>query len=589
MPSFRSLLVIIAFILMSSTSTVDAQQRKVNLRVLETTDVHGNFFPYNFITKQPWGGSMARVSTYVDSLRMELGPERIITVDNGDILQGQPTVYYYNYINSTVPHIADEVLKFIGYDVATIGNHDIETGHGVYDRFVSTAPVPVLGANVIEKASGKPYLTPYTVIERDGAKIAFLGLLTAAIPSWLPNNLWEGLEFEDMETAARKWIPIIQQKENPDVIIGLFHSGADESKKSGNYIENASLTIAKRVPGFDAILYGHDHKRHEELVTNVNGESVVVLNPANNAMAVADLEIDLVYDGDKLTDKKLKGRVVDVENLQPNPSYMARFQSQYQEVKEFTEESIGKSAGEFSSREAYFGPSAFMTLLHRLQLDITGADVSFAAPLSFDARIAPGEVTMSDMFTLYKYENMLYTMELTGQEILDYLEMSYDIWINTLNGRQGEHLLKFADNNPTPQNNYLKNPTYNFDSAGGINYTVDVSKPKGKRVKITGFSDGRKFNLKKKYKVAMNSYRGNGGGNHLTEGAGIPASELTGRVIKATDRDLRYYLIKEVKKGGTLVPIVDNNWRFIPDKYVQPAVELDKQLLFSPLSSSNQK
>lgn len=576
-------------LLLMSVCFLGAQQRTVNLRILETTDVHGNFFPYNFITRQPWGGSLARVSTYVDSLRMAVGPENVITLDNGDLLQGQPTVYYYNFIDTSSPHIADEVFRFIGYDAATIGNHDIETGHDVYDRVVAQAPMEILGANVIEKASGKPYFKPYTVIERDGAKVAVLGLLTAAIPAWLPETLWEGLEFEDMEESARKWIDIIRRDENLDVIIGLFHSGADINKKAGPYVENASLQIARRVPGFDAVLYGHDHRRYEEMVINTEGKPVVVLNPANNAMAVADLDVTLTYDGNKLVDKKVKGRIADVENLEPNPAYMARFAPQYQAVEKFTTQRIGNARGEFSTRDAFFGPSAFMSLLHRLQLEISGADISFAAPLSFDARIAPGSVTMSDMFTLYKYENMLYTMEMTGQEILDYLEMSYDLWINTLDGRKGEHLIKFAEVNPTPQNNYLKNPSYNFDSAAGINYTVDVSKPKGKRIKISRLSDGRKFNLKDRYKVAMNSYRANGGGNHLTEGAGIPASELPRRVVNATDKDLRYYLIERIEKEGDIVPTVDNNWQFVPEKYVAPAVALDRQILFSPLSSTNQK
>lgn len=239
---------------------------------------------------------------------------------------------------------------------------------------------------------------------------------------------------------------------------GFFHSGADSNKKSGDYVENASLQVARRVPGFDAVLYGHDHRRHEEMLINTEGKPVIVLNPANNAMAVADLDVTLTYDGSRLKDKKVKGRVVDVDALQPNPAYMARFGSQYQEIERFTNQHLGTATGEFSTRDSYFGPSAFMSLLHRLQLEISGADISFAAPLSFDARIAPGSVTMSDMFTLYKYENMLYTMELTGQEILDYLEMSYDLWINTLDGRNGEHLIKFSDPNPTLRTIISKTP-----------------------------------------------------------------------------------------------------------------------------------
>ena len=113
-------------------------------------------------------------------------------------------------------------------------------------------------------------------------------------------------------------------------------------------------------------------------------------------------------------------------------------------VSEFVNQKIGMATGDFSVRDAYFGPSAFMQLLHELQLGITGADISFAAPLSFDAIIRKGNLRMSDMFTLYKYENMLYTMALTGKEIKDYMEMSYSLWTDTMTGDSGDHLLLFA-------------------------------------------------------------------------------------------------------------------------------------------------
>ena len=67
-----------------------------------------------------------------------------------------------------------------------------------------------------------------------------------------------------------------------------------------------------------------------------------------------------------------------------------------------------------------------------MQLDISGADISFAAPLSFDAEIKKGDIRVSDMFNLYKYENMLYVMKLSGKEIKDFLEESYYMWTNRM-------------------------------------------------------------------------------------------------------------------------------------------------------------
>ena len=198
-------------------------------------------------------------------------------------------------------------------------------------------------------------------------------------------------------------------------------------------------------------------------------------------------------------------------------------------------------------------------MIHSIQLEITRADISFAAPLSFDVQIPEGPITVGDMFKLYRFENMLYTMTLSGEEIQKYLEFSYSEWFNTMKG-PGNLMLKFRtgkDGKPTLTNGkaWLKNQPYNFDSAAGINYTVDVSKPEGSRIVISGFSDGRPFENNKMYKVAVNSYRGNGGGGHFTEGAGIKKEELRSRLVQSTDRDLRYYILKSIEAKKTINPV----------------------------------
>lgn len=552
----------------------------VHIKILQTTDVHGNFFPYNFITRTPWKGSLARVATVIDSVRASAGKENVVLIDNGDILQGQPTVYYYNFIDTVSPHIASRIYDFLQYDAATIGNHDVETGHHVYDRWIAQTSTPILGANVVSAESGEPYLTPYTVIERQGVKIAILGLLTPAIPAWLPENLWSGLRFEDMEECAEKWIKIIKEKESPDIIVGLFHSGYDYTRQTGDYHENASLQIAKNIPGFDVVFMGHDHQRFNKVVANASGDSVVVINPANNANAVAMVDVTLQKNADgKVALKHISGKLIDTEDIAPDAAFMNEFSGDYAKVDEFVSRPIGVAEGEFSSHDAFFGPSAFIDLVHRLQLDITGADISFAAPLSFDATIKKGSVRVSDMFNLYKYENLLYTMRMTGKEIKDYLEESYSIWIQNPSDAQS-HLLLFASQNPTASDNALKYPSYNFDSAAGIRYTVDVTKQKGQRVSIISMADGKPFDEDTEYKVAVNSYRGNGGGDLMTKGAGIAHEELPSRIITSTELDLRYYMLKEIERLGVIAPKTLDCWKFVPEDVVSPLISTDKAILF---------
>ena len=547
----------------------------INLRLIETTDVHGNFFPYDFINNRPWKGSLAQVATFVKQQRDELGSENVILLDNGDILQGQPTVYYYNFIDTTSTHITARMMNHMKYDAATVGNHDIETGHPVYDRWAAQCNFPMLGANAIKTATETPYFKPYTIITRHGIKIAVLGLTTPAIPAWLPENLWQGMRFDDMVETARHWIPIIQQSEKPHLIVGLFHSGSSGASTSG-YDENASAKVAQQVPGFDVIFMGHDHRHTLDTITNIEGKNTIILNPANNAHAVAVADVKISIADGTITQKTITPSIQSVIELNPEKEFSTMFTPAQETVKQFVSKVIGQCDTTITTRDAYFGPSAFVDFIHQMQLSISGAQISLAAPLSFDASIKQGNITMADMFNLYKFENMLYAMHLTGAEIKGHLELSYENWINTMTSAN-DHLLKLKDTNKQAR---LQNPAYNFDSAAGILYTVDVTKPYGQRIAITSLANGEKFDLATTYTVAVNSYRGNGGGNLLTQGAGIPSDQLTSRVIWSTDIDLRYHMMQQIKQAGTISPRPLNHWRFVPAEIVDPAIVRDYLLLF---------
>ncbi len=564
-----------AFLGIGYTPVSASSEKEVTLKLIETSDVHGCYYPYDFIRRHSVQGSLARVSALVGEMRKTYG-NRLILMDNGDILQGQPVAYYYNYIDTTSVHVVADMLNYMHYDVATMGNHDIEAGHAVYDRWVSQCKFPVLGANIMDVKTGKTYLPPYKVIEREGVKVVVLGMITPAIPSWLPEQLWSGLRFEDMETSARKWVKWIQEKEKPDVLIGLFHAGP-EGNKLDNVVENGSGDVARRVPGFDVVFMGHDHVRTCQKIINEAGDSVLLVDPANMAKVVADVTVKVVKKDGKVIRKSVEGKLASVDRYTPDEAFLKTFEKQYQATADFVSRKIGRINKTITTKDAYFGPSAFIDLIHQLQLDITGADVSFCAPLSFAAEIKEGDIYVSDMFNLYKYENMLYTMTLTGKEIKDFLEMSYAIWTNQMESPD-DHLMLL--NEKDKGFGRFKNPSFNFDSAAGILYTVDVTKPQGEKINIRSMADGTPFRMDKMYKVAVNSYRGNGGGDLLTKGAGIPKQDLAKRIVFATEKDLRYYLMKRIEEVKILDPRPLNQWKFIPEKWVEPAAKRDYRLLF---------
>lgn len=565
---------------LGSLSAVHASQDgEVTLKLIETSDVHGCYFPYDFIRNKPMKGSLARVSSYVKEQREKY--ENVILMDNGDILQGQPVAYYYNYMDTISEHVCAAMLNYMKYDVGTMGNHDVETGHAVYDRWVRQCNFPVLGANIVDNKTGKPYLPPYQIIEKEGVKIAILGMITPAIPSWLPEQLWSGLHFEDMEDCARKWVKIIREKENPDVLVGLFHAGP-EGNKLDNVVENGSGNVAKSVPGFDVVFMGHDHTRRYEKIVNVERDSVLLIDPANMSKVVSEVTFTIKKQDGKVVSKQVEGKLVNMDGYAPDADFLNIFSGVYETTMDFVSRNIGRIEHTISSKEAFFGPSAFVDLIHQLQLDITGADISFCAPLSAYAEIKKGGICVSDMFNLYKYENLLYTMKLTGKEIKDFLEMSYALWTNQMQSPDDHLMLLNEEDNGFGR---FKNPSFNFDSAAGIIYTVDVTKPQGEKIRIERMANGEPFDLNKTYRVAVNSYRGNGGGDLLTKGAGIPKTELAKRIVYSTDKDLRYYLMKRIEEVKVLDPKPLNQWKFIPEEWTVPASKRDYDILFGEKAS----
>ena len=558
-----------------------APDDEVRLTLIETSDVHGNFFPYDFLAGgKPGSGSLARAATYIDSLRQARGDDSVILLDNGDILQGQPTAYYYNFIDTTATHLCADVLNYMRYDAVTVGNHDIEAGHDVYDRWVRECRMPVLAANAIRCEDGEPYFKPYTIIERRGIRVAVLGMITTGIPQWVPKNLWEGMEFKAIEDIANRYMPRLRNE--ADVVVGLFHSGMGNPERYTPLGESVAEAIARRVPGFDIIFCGHDHRIASRTVVNSEGGRTLILNPGANADALAQAEITLHRDSaNGITTMHVGGKHIALSQQKPSKTFMKRFEAPCKAVRDFVTQKVGRSRATMDTRPSAFGPSAFVDFIHEMQLRISGAEISFAAPLAFDAAIARGHITVADVFNLYRYENMLYVMELSGREIKDYLEFSYDGWTQQMTSPD-DHLLRFRSDaaSLTEPQQRLQTPNFNFDSAAGIRYTVDVRQPRGSRITILGMADGRPFSPDSTYRCALNSYRGNGGGRHLTEGAGIAADSLEDRIVWRSDRDLRYYMMQYIRQQGTVSPKALGLWKFIPEDWTRKARKADEELLW---------
>ncbi|MDA3866152.1 MAG: bifunctional UDP-sugar hydrolase/5'-nucleotidase [Salinivirgaceae bacterium] len=560
-----------ALIVFISLLFLSCKNRIVDIHIIETTDLHGHFYNYDFSRDTARTGSLGQVAYFVDSLRKQ--NKSILLLDNGDILQGDPTVYYSNFVQKTGSHLVSRMLKDLGFEAATVGNHDIEAGSDVYSQFMHDELLPWLGANVVNKASGEPAFKPYVILEKQGVKIAIMGLTSPGVPTWLPEKLYRRLEFKDMVTTAKKFMPEVQDQ-NPDIVIGLFHAGLDPTyngySKNDELNPNATISIVEQVPGFDVVFAGHDHKAIVRKVPDKNGKTVLVVNGGSHGKSVGHVKIQ--FDKSKNQVVKKDAVIEDVRHLPVLDDFANKYSPYLDSVKEYFAQPVGQLATELCPQEALFGPSRFMQFIHDVQLTSTDADISFSAPLQINSCIPAGTITRSDVFSIYRFENYLATLNMTLVEVDAYLEYAVSQWFNTMTNDSDE-LLVYSDDQK------LKNPYFNFSSAAGLKYVVDVSKPNGNKVEIV--KDKKLFSTyNDTLRVTVNSYRLVGGGGHLPRGVSIDRVELKNRNVWVSDEPIKSLIIKYFEKHGEVSVKNAKNWTVLPELWKSKAVGREKQAFY---------
>ena len=545
------------------------------LHIVTTGDVHGSWFDQPYVDGGGTRTSLMSVAAWVDSLRRAVGPKNVLLLDAGDCLQGDNAAYYYNYVDTLGEHAFVSLVSYMGYDAIAVGNHDIETGHPVYDKLdaqLAAHRIPFLAANAVRTADGEPYFTPYKIFRRGGLKVAVIGFTNPNMEAWLSEPVWSGIEFKSLIPCAQEWVDRVREKENPDVMVVLTHSGTGEG--DGSSLESQGLDLLGTLKGVDVLVCSHDHR---PFVKEQDGTWLV--NGGARAGYVCHVEV-----AGRKGEKTVSGETVRMYKGKVDAAMEERFRPVFEKVRDFTLQPVGNLAMELRTRDAYAGMCDYLNLLHTVQLSVPEAQLSFAAPLTFNGTVKSGEVIFNDMFTIYPYENQLFVVKMKGSEIVNYLEYSYDHWIRT----PGRHVLLIEDS-PDARTGASRwsfvNRSYNFDSAGGLVYTVDVTRPAGSRVKVKSLADGSAFDPDGWYNVAMTSYRANGGGDTIIDGAGIPRTETDARIV-ARYPEIREMVYQFIKKHGTVDPVligdrsVIGEWRFVPERIVAPKMAADMDLLF---------
>lgn len=562
-----------------ATSCCGPKDGEYTFRILTTNDVHGHYFDSSYVSDRT-NTSLMSASWYVDSLRRALGEENIILIDAGDCLQGDNAAYYYNYVDTTSEHVFGRMMEYMKYDAVIVGNHDIETGHKVYDRLVEEMDVPFLAANAIRTDNGEAYFQEYVTLKRHGLRITIIGFTNPNISNWLSPKLWEGMEFKSLLPMAQEIVDRVKEEEKSDVIIVATHSGTGAG--DGGQYESQGLDLLNSLEGVDFVICAHDHRPviHDR-------DSICLINAGSHCRNLGSGTLTIEVKDGKIISKETDGDIIRIDKDKVDTQMQQLFRPEFEAVKEFTLKEVGELKTDLRTRDAYRGMSDYLNLIHTLSLGCTPAQISFAAPLTFNGFVKAGTLVFNDLFTIYPFENQLFVVKMSGKEIKDYLEYSYDTWINTLDKGQ-EHILKIVDA-PDPRTGQTRwsfvNRSYNFDSAGGLVYDVDVTKDFGARVIIKSMADGTAFDINGTYNVAMTSYRASGGGNLMRDGAGIDTQKIDERVVEYYPeiRNILYDYLTEKKTIDPDVignPDVIGSWRFIPETKAEKALDKDMKLLF---------
>ena len=578
----------LAFLLLSACSPAP---KTVTFEVLLTNDVHGRWFDADYVNGGVKKNSLLAVNTCVDSVRAAAGKEHVLLIDAGDCLQGDNAAYYFNYVDTTSVHLFTRLATYMGYDAVVVGNHDIETGHPVYDRVrreLEESGIPFLAGNAVRESTRKPYFTPYKIIEREGYRIAVLGYTNANIKGWLDERIWKGMDFESLVPLVQKDVDRIHKTEKPDIVIVAVHSGTGDGDAS--MAESQGLDLYNSLTGVDLLLCSHDHRP----AVIQDRKDFCLINSGSHARNLGHGTITLTLNDDgSIRSKSVSAELIPIHADKADPIMRETFQQDFETVKAFSLREVGELTEELRTRDAYTGPCLYTSYIHLVTLlaaKDAGAEISFAAPLTFNGTIQPGALVYNDLFTIYPFENQLFVLRMSGKEIKNYLEYDYDQWIQRSPGEQDPLLrIEQKEDSRTGSNRWsFVNRSYNFDSAAGLRYTVNTKASAGSRIKIIGLAGGKPFLPNKTYRVAMTSYRANGGGDLLVKGAGIPAEELESRVEARLPeiRELIYQFLTNVQ--SEISPeVIDEyedllgHWAFIPEAEAAKKLDRDMERLFN--------
>ena len=514
------------------------------LRVLQTTDVHGYIYPYDYFTARPANRGLAKVATLIRQARA--AQPNTLLIDCGDTIQGSPleTVHQAAVRARTTKRTDPMILAMnqMRYDAMVVGNHEFNYGLGNLTSARKASRFPWLSANT----TGPSGFVPYIIKNVAGVSVAVIGLTTGGIPNWERPEHYQGLAWQDQIEAARRALKQIEPK-HPDVVILAVHGGLDRDLKTNRTNptampnDNMVYQLARAFPQVDLILYGHTHQADPG--TRIG--NVLIVQARNWGQSLAQIDFTLERKNKRWTVLQKQSQLIPVtEQTQADPQVTRLTAPYHQATEAYLKTPVADSAAELTGTLGRFQDSAVVDAIHAVQLHYTKADVSFTSLFQPTVRIPKGPVTVREMAALYLFDNELYTVEGDGRMVRAALENAARFFLTCPDATctQGPLINKDV-------------PGFNFDMAQGVEYEIDLTAPAGQRVKNLTYN-GAPLKDEQPLKIAVNNYRA----------AGSAGYEMfrAGKITYRSGREIRDLLIEYYSEKKRIPSESDNNWRITP-------------------------
>ncbi|MBR2571205.1 MAG: 5'-nucleotidase C-terminal domain-containing protein [Clostridia bacterium] len=546
--SFRNALPLLlaAALLIAMIPCAALAEGETHAVILATSDLHGNIWSYSYEDNaETANNGMARLYTYIKQVREE-NPV-VFLVDGGDDIQGTIMTDDISNKSPDSEHPVIAAMNAMGYDAMTVGNHEFNWGIDVMKRILGQAEFPVLGANVLNPDGSYVTGSGWTIIERGGVKLAVIGVCTPDVPIWDGGK--EGIDettFEAGSDAVKKALEEIGDQ--ADIVLVSAHMGqyAEFDEDGGS---DAGSKIAEDNPGVDILQVAHMH-----ITVNDEINGIPVVGVRNSGREIARIDVTLDQDGN-IKDKAVQ--IVDMADYEPSDEIreIPVVKALHEQTISFIQGGVGEDGepGEpLGTTTAKFQPedeikglpegklqdTAVMDLILNVQLLNSGADVTACALFKDTSDLPEGAINYGNIFDIYKFDNTLYTLDVTGSELKAYMEWSaecYNQW------EPGDINISFDP----------EYPGYLYDMFEGVEYEINLSKPKGERIENVMFR-GEPLQDDQVLKLAVNNYRYSSGikTNNLAEGKRDWESSCS----------IRDMIVAYFSENSPVEPTVDYNW-----------------------------